>query len=245
MSLPFNHLLLSSSSSLPSAITSSSKESNDQLKSLIVKQCTEELISPNLLANMHKKSEKTIRNWVKSSGAHLPLKYREKYQRKIAFTSNYGHHSLVTANNATQLLTKQLVLNLKSNWPSLSKNTIDSQPNSCNSKNFETDPLELDLEKRSKIGEKTFQCPKCSFTSSAKNSLDKHLNGHNDCQICGVVFIGSNGKRKLASHMKTHEVKPKKQQLCVFCNKEYKDRRILNRHLKICKKKPRDVQPII
>ena len=91
--------------------------------------------------------------------------------------------------------------------------------------------------------EKVFQCPKCSFTSSAKNSLDKHLNGHNDCQLCGVVFIGSKGKRKLASHMKTHEVKPKKQQLCEFCNKEYKDRRILTRHLKICKKKPSDVQP--
>ena len=44
--------------------------------------------------------------------------------------------------------------------------------------------------------------------------------------------------------MKTHIVKPKKQQICLFCNKEYKDRRILNRHLKICKKKPSDHIPI-
>ena len=92
MLLPFNHLLLSSSSSLPSAITSSSIESNDQLKSLIVKQCTEELISPTGLAVMHKKNEKTIRNWVKSSGTQLPLKYREKSQQKIAFTSTYEDH---------------------------------------------------------------------------------------------------------------------------------------------------------
>ena len=90
---------------------------------------------------------------------------------------------------------------------------------------------------------KVFQCPRCSFKAKQKQSLDKHLNGHNDCKLCGEVFLGSNGKRKLARHMKTHEVKPKKQQLCVFCNKEYKDRRILTRHFKVCKKKPRDVQP--
>ena len=90
---------------------------------------------------------------------------------------------------------------------------------------------------------KVFQCPRCSFKAKQKQSLDKHLNGHNDCHLCGEVFLGSNGKRKLARHMKTHIVKPKKQQLCVFCNKEYKDRRILNRHYKICKKKPSDVQP--
>ena len=102
---------------------------------------------------MHKKSEKTIRNWVKSSGLKLPLKYREKSQQKIAFTSNYGHHSLVTANNATQRLTKQLVLNLKSNWPSLSKNTIDSQPKSSNSTNCETISIETDLKKKRKIDE--------------------------------------------------------------------------------------------
>ena len=115
---------------------------------------------------MHKKSEKTIRNWVKSSGAHLPLKYREKYQRKIAFTSNYGHHSLVTANNATQQLAKQLVLNLKSNWPSLS-NTIDSQPNSSNSKNCETISLDPRIEKKSKIDEN-----KCKKIIPALSSLN-------------------------------------------------------------------------
>ena len=139
-------------SSLPSDITSSFTENNDKIKSLIVKQCTEELISPIILANRHKKSERTIRNSVTSSGAQLPLKYREKSQQKIAVTSNYKDHSLVSANNATQQLTKQLVLNLKSNWPSLS-NTIESQLNSSNSRNCETISLEPDLENKSKIDE--------------------------------------------------------------------------------------------
>ena len=109
--------------------------------------------------------------------------------------------------------------------------------------NPETISLDPELQNENKSIEQSFQCPKCSFKTSKKHYLDQHLNGHNDCQLCGEVFLGSNGRRKLASHMKTHEVKPKKQQLCVFCNKEYKDRRILNRHLKICKKNPRDDQP--
>ena len=77
------NIMPSCRSSLPSDITSSSKENNDQIKNLTVKQCTEELISPRILSDMHKKSEKTIRNLVKSSGAQLPLKYREKSQQKM------------------------------------------------------------------------------------------------------------------------------------------------------------------
>ena len=234
--IPEDDIVPSTSSSLPS----SSKENNEQLKKLIIKQCTEDLISPTKLADMHKKNEKTIRNWIKSSGAQLPPKYLEKAQRKISFASNYEEKSLLTANDATQRLTKQLILNLKSNWPSLSK-TMDSQPNSSNGTNCETIFLEPDLEKKSTIDEKTFQCPKCSFKASMKHNLDKHLNNHNDCVYCGKVFLGNSAKRQLVSHLKTHQEKPKKQHICKFCNKDYKTSSNLTRHMKVCKKKPKDV----
>ena len=88
---------------------------------------------------------------------------------------NFGHDSLVIANNATQQLTKQLVLNLKSNWPSLS-NTVESQPNSSNSKNCETISLEPDLEKKSKIDENKLGCkkiiPASSFLNNKAHVLD-------------------------------------------------------------------------
>ena len=78
--------------------SSSSKESNDELKNIIVKQCTEELISPSKLASMHKKSEKTIRKWVKDSGVSLPRKYQQKSQQKITFSTYKDDRSLSTAN---------------------------------------------------------------------------------------------------------------------------------------------------
>ena len=96
------------------------EEKNDDFKNFIVKQCTEELISPTKLATMHKKSEKTIRQWVKSSGVPLPQKYQQKSQQKITFLSYKEDRSLSRANNATQSLAKELILNLKSKWPSLS-----------------------------------------------------------------------------------------------------------------------------
>ena len=96
------------------------EKNDDDFKNFIVKQCTEELISPTKLASMYKKSEKTIRQWVKSSGVPLPQKYQQKLQQKITFLSNIEDHSLSRANNATQSLAKELILNLKSKWPSLS-----------------------------------------------------------------------------------------------------------------------------
>ena len=100
---------------------SSEDENNDELKNVIVKQCTEELISPSKLASMHKKSEKTIRKWLKSSGVPLPQKYQQKSKQTITFSTYKEDRSLSTANNATQSLTKELILNLKSKWPSLMK----------------------------------------------------------------------------------------------------------------------------
>ena len=108
--------------------TSSEDKNNDELKNIIVKQCTEELISPSKLASMHKKSEKTIRKWVKSSGVPLPQKYQQKSKQKITFSTYTEDLSRSTANNATQSLAKELILNLKSKWPSLSNATKTSRP---------------------------------------------------------------------------------------------------------------------
>ena len=117
-----NDVMPHTSSIVPANNTTSSEDKiNDELKNVIVKQCTEELISPSKLASMHKKSEKTIRKWVKDSGVSLPRKYQQKSQQKITFSTYKDDRSLSTANNATQSLTKELILNLKSNWPSLMK----------------------------------------------------------------------------------------------------------------------------
>ena len=118
--------------------------------------------------------------------------------------------------------------------------------------NPETISLDPELQDENKSVEKSFQCSKCSFKTSKKHYLDQHENAHNDCQYCGKVFLGSHGKRALASHVKTHQetlwkptghqVKPKKQQLCTFCNRDYKNLPNKNRHMKICKKKPANVE---
>ena len=47
----------------------------------------------------------------------------------------------------------------------------------------------------------------------------------------------------LSSHMKTHQEKPKKQHICIFCNKNFKQHSSnLKKHMKVCKKKPKDVE---
>ena len=59
------------SSIVPANNTSSSEDkNNDELKNVIVQQCTEELISPSKLASMHQKSEKTIRRDVNYIYSH-------------------------------------------------------------------------------------------------------------------------------------------------------------------------------
>ena len=59
--------------------------------------------------------------------------------------------------------------------------------------------------------------------------------GHNECQICGKVFNGSQAKRNLLSHIKFHE-KPTEWK-CEFCNKSYKYNSFLKTHLKTCQLK--------
>ena len=51
-------------------------------KELIVKKVTKDLISPTKLAAQYKFDVKTIRKWVKKSGAVLPLKYSQPESSK-------------------------------------------------------------------------------------------------------------------------------------------------------------------
>ena len=51
-----------------------------------------------------------------------------------------------------------------------------------------------------------------------------------------MTFFGPNSKRDLASHLKKHENKPKKQFICDFCNVEYATKQNLQRHQNTCKK---------
>ena len=76
--------------------------------------------------------------------------------------------------------------------------------------NPETISLDSELQNDNKFVEKNFHCPKCSFKTSQKHYLDQHINGHNDCQYCGKVFLGSHGKAKLATHVKTHQARTTK-----------------------------------
>ena len=65
--------------------------------------------------------------------------------------------------------------------------------------------------------------------------------GHNECQICGKVFNGSQAKRNLLNHKKFHE-KPTEWK-CEFCNKSYKYNSKLKTHLETCQLKKKMEQP--
>ena len=64
----------------------------------------------------------------------------------------------------------------------------------------------------------------CDFEGSA-TGLSKHLKKHNDCEKCGKNFSGSQAKRNLKNHMKTHEPKPapkpKKVHTCDICKRDF------------------------
>merc|ERR1712172_414513 len=76
-----------------------------RLKKVVVKQCTKDLISPTELLSKHGISIKTIQNWVSSSGAALPRKYKKRlikvsnptndqpYSSSSSSYTTYGDHS--------------------------------------------------------------------------------------------------------------------------------------------------------
>ena len=59
-----------------------SKAITEATKQFIVKRVTEDLISPSKLADEFKFDVRTIRSWVKNSGAVLPLKYTQSESSK-------------------------------------------------------------------------------------------------------------------------------------------------------------------
>jgi len=75
----------------------------------------------------------------------------------------------------------------------------------------------------------------CKFKTKYKKMLVIHIKSHNECQICGKVFNGSQAKRNLLSHKKFHE-KPTEWK-CEFCNKSYKYNSKLKTHLETCQLK--------
>ena len=172
------------------------REGKNQLRNLIVKQCTEDFISPARLAVIHKLNVCTIRQWVKHSGKKLPIKYDLK---------QIPYKELVSTESFTE-------------EDSFTSNDMD---NESQAENYENNLL----------------CPKCDHKSTSKYHLDMHIEAHRDCSVCGMTFFGPNSKRDLASHLKKHENKPKKQFICDFCNVEYATKQSLQRHQTTCKKK--------
>ena len=51
------------------------RDEKTKFKNFVVKQCTEELISPQKLSEMYNINAQSIRDWVKNSGLDLPTKY--------------------------------------------------------------------------------------------------------------------------------------------------------------------------
>ena len=188
-----------------------------RLKKLVVKQCTKDLISPTDLSSKHGISIKTIQNWVSSSGATLPRKYKKRLI-KVSIPTNDQPYCSSSSSYTT--------------YGDHSYTRIDFNSSTAVQK-VKLDPCKT----------KSLHCPipMCKFATSRKNALDLHVRSHTSCKQCGEVFPG---KRQLLVHMTTHkEKKEKKKQLCEFCGKEFKDRSNRWRHMKNCKKRPEDVKP--
>ena len=198
------------------------RDEKTKFKNFIVKQCTEELISPQKLAELYNINAQSIRDWVKNSGLELPTKYEVHGKFNMKPSVNKSQPS--TSDNQTSSFTNELILNLESNRDlseaSVTNNHVDLQklPETVTSKN-------------------TFLCPKCDYKCQSQYHLDLHIKGHYDCNQCGMMFFGGQGARNLATHMKKHVIKEKKQFICEFCNCEYSTKRNLQRHQDTCKKK--------
>ena len=194
-------------SSEESSTTPTVSAKKSQLQSLIVHQYTEESISPNKLAAMHGISANTVRNWIKRSGAQLPSPGPSQYKESVI----NDQPSASTSNTVILKQSKELITNLKSKWPSL---TSEAEANVNSHK-----------------------CSKCNFETSKKNSLDLHVKSiHVDCKQCGQVFVGSRAKGQLAGHLKKHHNQFPKQHLCELCNKEFKSKQNVTRHMETCPK---------
>ena len=187
-----------------------------QFKNLVVKQCTEELISPARLAKIHKIDRDTVKRWVKNSGKKLPTKYVLQIEGK-----SYTYPPIKTK-------TSELFHN---NQPTSTQSFPEEDSESSNDDDIQQESQE----------KKYFFCPKCDYKGSLQCYLDTHLKSHQDCNQCGQTFFGGNSKRDFARHMKKHEIKEEKRFICEFCNKEYTTKGVLKTHFNTCKKKMKSI----
>ena len=211
-----DEVLTSNASEVATTSKLNAKSQFKALKAVAVKQCTEELISPSELSTMYGKSKRTIQKWVTMSGATLPHKYRKTTTEfSIPITSE----------------------------PSCSTSSSDT---TFGDHSYTRTDFRLSVAKKPEsasnstavIGSKTpitLRCPKCSFETSRKNSLDKHIKSHTSCKYCGQMFAG---KILLDVHLKTHKPKKaEKQYFCDFCGMDCKYRQSKWRHMKSCERK--------
>ena len=202
------------------------RESKIQFKNLVVKQCTEELISPARLAQIHRIDRDTIKRWVKNSGKKLPTKYVLQIEGK-----SYTYPPI-----------KPKTSELCHNNQSISTQSFPEEDSES------SNDVDIQQEFQEK---KYFFCPKCEYKGSLQCYLDTHLKSHQDCNQCGQTFFGGHSKRDLATHLKKHEVKlmklkNPKQFICQFCKVKYKSKFSMNRHENICpKKKATSVIPFL
>ena len=90
-------------------------------------------------------------------------------------------------------------------------------------------------------------CPKenCNFEATTAAGLLKHLKSHVECDKCGKMFSGSDAKKSLKRHLKSHEkvtvTGPFK---CDTCDETYPCKSYLERHVTNCQKKAKVLNEI-
>ena len=150
------------------------------------------------------------------SGAQLPSQGTSQYKESFSQVSGPNmindQPSASTSNTLISKQSKELITKLKSKWPSLTSEAEEANDNSL-------------------------KCSKCNFETSRKNIFDLHVkSSHVDCEQCGQVFVGSRAKGQLAGHLKKHHNQFPKQYLCELCNKEFKTKQNVTRHMETCPK---------
>ena len=133
-----------------------------QFRKLVVKQCTKDLISPTELSSKHGISIKTIQNWVSSSGATLPRKYKKRLI-KVSIPTNDQPYCSSSSSYTT--------------YGDHSYTRIDFNSSTAVQNPYKTKSLHCPI-------------PMCKFATSRKNALDLHVRSHTSCKQCGEVVLG-------------------------------------------------------
>ena len=188
-------------------------ETQSDLRSLVIKQCTKDLISPPKLAQLHNLHVKTITRWIISSGASLP----KHYNQTLAVDDTYANHT-------------------QSSTPIQTNLAIDSSVNDFAQSDHQycspNKPLPL---QGSDKNQPKFKCLKCDYETNTKYYYETHIKSHYECDQCGQSFSGAYSKRNFEQHLKLH--KKKQEFLCDFCQKPFSSNWYLKKHQLSCKKK--------